>query len=127
MEPYFLDGSRETTSEWRSVVNNFERNLVLSRHRQGILTHELSEYLFDRSTGYMGSLITLINRAATRAIINGEESITEKLLEETRIDVAAENAREATTARRKNASRTRSQRPQASSSNAPSRSKVETP
>lgn len=128
MEPYVVDGGRESLKEWRSVVHSIERNLVLARHRDGILTYELSEYLFDRSTGYMGSLITLINRAATRAIINGEEAITERLLEQTRIDVAAEDARKATTARRQNATGTRPRRPQPRSA-APiaSRSKAKIP
>ena len=30
----------------------------LARHKDGTLTHQLSDYLFDRSTGYMGSLMT---------------------------------------------------------------------
>ncbi len=70
MEPYKVRG-KVGLREWRSVVHAIERNLVLTRHRDGILTHELSEYLYDRSTGYMGSLITLINWAATLAIIDG--------------------------------------------------------
>jgi hypothetical protein len=98
-EPYSIDqgGGRE----WRSILRAIESNLVLSRHQDGILTHQLSDYLFERSTGYMGSLMTLINRAAARATVSGVEAITEKLLEDTAIDVAAENQRQLVAARRR--------------------------
>ena len=112
-EPYSIDhcGARE----WRSILRAIEGNLVLSRHQDGILTHQLSEYLFDRSTGYMGSLMTLINRAAVRAIVSGAEAITEQLLEQTPIDVAAENERQLAAARRRHTSRrtTQQKRPRA--------------
>lgn len=118
-EPYSLDNAG--MKEWRSIVRAIERNLVLARHKDGILTHQLCEYLFDRSTGYMGSLTTLINRAAARAIITGTEAITEQILEQTAIDVAAENARQHTAARRRNSARnrTRQSRPHPAVSPAP--------
>jgi hypothetical protein len=106
MEPY-----QDDDKEWRSVVHAIERNLVLTRHKDGTLTHQLSGYLLDRSTGYMGSLVTLINRAAVRAIITGAEAITEKVLEDTTIDIAAEKEKEQAAERRRN--RTRSKARQA--------------
>jgi hypothetical protein len=113
MEPYSDDDK-----EWRSVVHAIERNLVLARHRDGILTHQLSGYLLDRTTGYMGSLVTLINRAAVRAIATGSEAITEKLLEDTAIDVAAEAARPGAAARRRNRTRSKTRRTLASHTDA---------
>ena len=110
-EPYSIDNSE--AKEWRSILRAIERNLVLSRHQDGTLTHQLSDYLFERSTGYMGSLMTLINRTAVRAIVTGTEAITEQLLEQTAIDVAAENERQLTVARRRHSARhtTRQKRP----------------
>jgi hypothetical protein len=79
----------------------------LARHKDGLLTHQLSGYLLDRSTGYMGSLVTLINRSAVRAIVSGAEAITEKVLEDTAIDIAAEQAREEAAAKRRNRARSK--------------------
>jgi hypothetical protein len=105
LEPYLDDDK-----EWRSVVHAIERNLVLARHKDGILTHQLSGYLLDRSTGYMGSLVTLINRAAVRAIVSGAEAITEKVLEDTVIDIAAEKQRQEAAAQRRNRTRRKARR-----------------
>jgi hypothetical protein len=85
--------SAEGRRQWRSVLRAIEDRLVLGRHEKGLLTDRLSDYLFVRSSGHMASLMTLINRAASRAIRTGVESLTEELLEEIRIDEAAESAR----------------------------------
>jgi hypothetical protein len=53
----------------------------------------------------MGSLVTLINRAAARAIITGAEAITEQVLDDTVIDIAAENQRNEAAAKRRNRNR----------------------
>ncbi len=111
LEPYTIDNAAEL-KQWRSIIHAIERNLVLARHQDGTLTHQLAEYLFDRSTGYMGSLVTLINRAATRAIITGVEAVTEKVLEETKIDFAAEQQRDGIASRRTNKQRTKTTRRQ---------------
>lgn len=83
----------EERREWRTTVKAIERNLVLAHHQDGMLSRTLSDYLFDRSTGYMGSLVTLIIRGCARAIRTGAEALNEELLEQVRIDVAAEAAR----------------------------------
>ena len=82
--------------EWRTVVKAIERSLVLPNHVDGTLSRSLSEYLFERSTGYMGSLISLITRGCARAVRTGEEGLTEGLLDQVRIDVAAETERRQT-------------------------------
>lgn len=105
LEPY-LDDDRE----WRSVVRAIERNLVLARHKDGTLTHQLSGYLLDRSTGYMGSLTDLINRATVRANITGTEALNEQILEATAIDIAAEKERKDAAARRRHREQTKKRR-----------------
>ena len=61
-----------------------------------MLSRTLSDYLFERSTGYMGSLMNLILRGCARAIRTGVEALNEELLEQVQIDVAAETARKNT-------------------------------
>jgi hypothetical protein len=86
----------DARKEWRTVVKAIEHNLVLIHHQHGTLARTLSDYLFERSTGYMGSLVSLINRGCARAIRTGAEALTEELLEQVQIDVAAETARKQT-------------------------------
>jgi hypothetical protein len=94
----FCAKSAEGRREWRKVLRAIERNLVLAKHDTGILASTLSDYLFERSTGYMGSLVNLINRGCARAIRTGAEALTEDLLDQVDIDVAAEAERKKTAA-----------------------------
>lgn len=89
----FFGKTAEQKREWRTVVRAIEQNLVLTKHQEGTLSRSLSDYLFDRTTGYMGSLVNLVYRGCARAIRTGEEALTEGLLDQVRIDVAAEAAR----------------------------------
>jgi hypothetical protein len=50
----------------------------------------LSDLLWARSSGRLGTLITLISRACHRAIRTGDEFIDAALLERIPLDVAAE-------------------------------------
>lgn len=78
---------------WRALLLGIERNLVLARLQPGAVADELSGYLFARTTGHIGSLMTLINRGAQRAIRRGEETLSVDLLDTVKIDEGAENAR----------------------------------
>jgi hypothetical protein len=53
----------------------------------------LADYLFERTSGHIGSFITLITRGCYTAIRTGEEQLTNQLLEGVRIDEASEQAR----------------------------------
>jgi hypothetical protein len=70
-----------------------EENIVLARSHPGMIADELSDYLFARSTGHIGSLMSLITRGCYHAISSEAEQLTKKLLNEVRIDEAAEQAR----------------------------------
>jgi hypothetical protein len=94
----FCGKSADGRRQWRKVLRAIERNLVLANHDTGILASTLSDYLFERSTGYMGSVVNLINRGCARAIRTGKEALTEDLLEQVDIDVAAEADRKRTAA-----------------------------
>jgi hypothetical protein len=54
---------------------------------------DLDDYLFARTTGHIGSFITLITRGCYKAIRTGAEVLTEPLLDTVRIDEASETAR----------------------------------
>ena len=91
--------SHEGAKQWRSVLRAIESRLVLAKHDNGLLTEQLSDYLYARSSGHMGSLMTLLNRASSRAIRTGIEAVTMEVLESTRLDEAAESARSVEEAR----------------------------
>ena len=78
---------------WRKLLLGIERELVLTGSRHGMIATDLAEYLFARSTGHFASLMSLISRGCYRAVKTGAESLTAGLLDEVRIDQAAEDAR----------------------------------
>ncbi|MFB6724363.1 hypothetical protein ACFCV3_29560 [Kribbella sp. NPDC056345] len=61
--------------------------------RRSMLSEDLSDYLFARSSGHFASLMSLIGRGCYRAIKTGTETLTVDLLDAVRIDQAAETAR----------------------------------
>ena len=79
--------------QWRSLLLAIEKHLILASAHPGMLADDLAGYLFARTTGHIGSLMTLVNRGARRAIRRGEETLTAELLDTVKIDEAAEQAR----------------------------------
>jgi hypothetical protein len=77
---------------WPQLVKTIEAHLVLADARAGDL-YKLADYLYERTGGHIGSLITLTTRGCYRAIARGEERISRDLLDSIRIDEAAEKAR----------------------------------
>jgi hypothetical protein len=71
---------------------------VLTNKYPGMLANDLSDYLFARSTGHIGSLMTLINRGCQRAVRTGTEVLNEELLSGVKTDAAADKARAELTA-----------------------------
>jgi hypothetical protein len=78
---------------WRNLLLGIERQLVLADASRGMLADELSDYLFTRSSGHFASLMSLIARGCYRAVKTGAEQLTTGLLDQVRIDEAAEKAR----------------------------------
>ena len=75
---------------------------MLAEHRPGTLDG-LSDYLFERTTGHIGSYFTLLVRGCYRAIRTGVEALNRDVLDGVRLDEASEQARQqlaAATARR---------------------------
>ncbi|MER6114796.1 hypothetical protein [Streptomyces sp. NPDC001743] len=79
--------------EWNQMLLALEQRIVLADKYPGMLAHDLSDYLFSRSTGHIGSLMTLINRGCQRAVRSGSERLDKDLLDRVKNDEASENAR----------------------------------
>jgi hypothetical protein len=92
MAPFLID-TDTGRQDWRRLLLAIEQRLVLARKQPGMLAEDLGDYLFARSTGHIGSLMTLINRGCQRAIRTGEERLTAELLDRVKIDAAAEKGR----------------------------------
>ncbi|MFG3410290.1 AAA family ATPase [Streptomyces sp. NPDC048142] len=81
-------------SQWRRLLLGLEKRLVLHDTYRGMLADDLSDYLFIRSSGHIGSLMTLINRGCQRAIRTGTERLDQELLSRVKIDQAAHLAQD---------------------------------
>ncbi|WP_102128368.1 AAA family ATPase [Deinococcus planocerae] len=73
--------------EWKKLVRTVESHLVLLRHDKGTL-HRLHGYLYNRTQGSIGSLMTLVRKAALAAI-DGSEAITKATLDTIKLDYNA--------------------------------------
>ncbi|MFE1907624.1 hypothetical protein ACFW96_28695 [Streptomyces gardneri] len=92
MPPFAID-TENGRLQWRQLLLALEQRIVLTDAYPGMLADALSDYLFTRSTGHIGSLMTLINRRCQRAQRTGTERLTRDLLDQVRNDEAAEQAR----------------------------------
>ena len=84
------DGGREN---WRNTLLAIEKKIVLADKYRGMVADDLSDYLFARSTGHIGSLMTLINRGCQRAVRTGAEKLDAELLDKVKNDAASEKGR----------------------------------
>jgi hypothetical protein len=74
------------------LLLRLEKRIVLAHKRQGMLIRQ-SNLLFERSSGRIGPLTTLINRACQRAVRTGAEFIDQELLERVPMDAASDHQR----------------------------------
>ncbi len=93
MRPFTVD-TDEGRREWRQLLLAIEKRIMLADKHPGMLADELSDYLFARSTGHIGSLMTLINRGCQRAVRTGAERLDRDLLDRVKNDTASEKARQ---------------------------------
>jgi hypothetical protein len=106
MKPFGTDTAPHR-QEWTALLKGIERRLVLADNREGMLADELNDYLYARSTGHIGSLMTLINRGCVRAVRTKAERLSEELLDQVPIDAAAEQIRPDQQAKQRNRRRRR--------------------
>ncbi|MFV8160553.1 ATP-binding protein [Mycobacterium sp. 134] len=89
----FVINTDEGRREWRQLLLALEQRIALADKHPGMLADDLSEYLFARSTGHIGSLMTLINRGCQRAVRTGAELLSRELMDLVKNDEASEKAR----------------------------------
>jgi hypothetical protein len=89
--PFEID-TETGRQHWQGLLKATEQQIVLARARPGMLI-EISDYLFERSTGHIGSFFSLIDRGCYKSIKTGDERLTRDLLDGVRNDEASENAR----------------------------------
>jgi hypothetical protein len=92
MQPYAITTER-ARRQWRTLLVTIEQRLILGSKHPGMLADGLSDYMFIRSTGHIGSLMELIRRGCAKAIRTGVETLDQKLFDTIKIDSAAERAR----------------------------------
>ncbi|MCV7047249.1 AAA family ATPase [Mycobacterium frederiksbergense] len=92
MQPFGLDTEHQRR-QWHQLLATIEDHLVLGTKRPGMLADELGEYLYERSTGHIGSLMELVRIGCAHAVHSGSEALTKKLFDSFKIDSAAEKAR----------------------------------
>ena len=90
----FVINTDEGRREWRQLLLALEKRIVLVDKQPGMLADNLSDYLFARSTGHIGSLMTLINRGCQRAVRTGAENLSRELLDLVKNDAASEKGRQ---------------------------------
>ncbi|MBB4854031.1 hypothetical protein HNP40_001411 [Mycobacteroides chelonae] len=90
--PPFTVTSEQGREHWHQLLLAIEKLIVLADKRPGMIAEHLCDYLYARSTGHIGSLMTLINRGCLRAAREGQENLTIDLLNSVKIDTASEQA-----------------------------------
>lgn len=91
LRPFTID-EEARRREWRQMLLALEQRIVLTDKHPGMLADDLSDYLFARSTGHIGSLMTLINHGCQRAVRTGAERLDQELMDRVK-DEASEAAR----------------------------------
>lgn len=91
MEPFQIYTSPDDET-WRSFIKTVEKRIVLAHGHRGML-YNITDYLFVRTSGYIGSLMDLVTRGVARAVRSGTERIDQDLLDRITIDSAAEARR----------------------------------
>ncbi len=95
LQPFAIDHSQSrelNTKELGDVLQTYDDLCVLLNHQSGDLA-KLLMYIIDRTSGYMGAIVTLIKHGATLAIANRTERYSEALLNQISLDNASETAR----------------------------------
>jgi len=88
LAPFTIDND-DDRGQWRSFLLSLEQRLVLARKYKGMLADDLSDHLYARCSGHIGSLMTLVRRGCLRAIRTGEERLTAELMARVKLDRAA--------------------------------------
>lgn len=75
--------------QWRRFLLSLEQRLVLAGKYPGMLADDLSDQLYARCSGHIGSLMSLIRLGCLRAMRTGDECLTKDVLAQVKLDRAA--------------------------------------
>ncbi|HUR78859.1 MAG TPA: AAA family ATPase [Acidimicrobiales bacterium] len=92
LEPFPMR-TRDDSHEWRRLLRDIQRDLVLASLPKGRLSTDLWRYMYERTSGNFSSLMTLIKRGCELAMSGGNETLDAQLLELIPLDKEAEEAR----------------------------------
>jgi hypothetical protein len=84
--------------EWQQLLKSIEKRIVLTHRHRGMLVKH-ADLLFERTSGRIGPLTTLINRACHQAVRTGSEYIDKDDLDQVPLDAASDQQRSDTRAR----------------------------
>jgi hypothetical protein len=84
--------------EWQQLLKTIEKRIVLTHRHRGMLVKH-ADLLFERTSGRIGPLTTLINRACHQAVRTGSEYIDKDDLDQVPLDAASDQQRSDTRAR----------------------------
>lgn len=79
--------------DWRRLLLTLEKRIVLADKYRGMLAEDLSDYLWARTSGCIGSLTQFLARSCNKAVRTGTEVLNQHLLDTIRADEAAEQRR----------------------------------
>lgn len=89
LQPYDFENVK-SRQEFLAVLATFESHLLLFQHPAQSLVKEMGEYIFARTSGFLGPISTLIREAASLAIKQGKERITVDILKNIKLDYDSE-------------------------------------
>jgi hypothetical protein len=90
----FSDATTDGLADWRQVLKDLQQHLLLLDAPDDML-QSLSPYLYARSHGVIGWLLTLVERGCAEAVATGAERLTESLLADIPISAGADDSDEA--------------------------------
>jgi len=90
----------KTSSDFKPLLSSFEASLTLMNQPLGTLA-SMSDFIHDRTGGFMGAINNLIREGANIAIDNGSEKLSRTLLEKVKLAFASEAHQSTTTSKKR--------------------------
>jgi hypothetical protein len=95
---YSIAPFSKDSPDLKPLLNSFEASLALQNQLSGTLAN-ISDYIHDRTGGFMGAISNLIREGANLAIDNGSERVNRVVFDKIRLDFASEAHRKTTISR----------------------------
>lgn len=92
MRGYARPNVDDADDPWMLFLDSWEADLPLLKQKPEMLRQHAS-YIWDRTSGSVGSVRALLAGAARAAIVSGDEAVTRKTLDGIKIDAHAETER----------------------------------